>query len=136
MIIFALRMVPTTSIWGDDLMSTMRYICPTYAVSNAILWGSTRKLLRRTRDAQVDEAERERTGWERVPQRIDDYAPFLVNNVGGDLLSLVLGAVGWWCLFILLDRVPWSRIEAELEGTWLEQWLVRRYPQPRTDSEL
>jgi ABC-type multidrug transport system ATPase subunit len=39
-------------------------------------------------------------------------------------------------LFIFLDSVPWSKIEAELEGTWLEQWLVRKYPQPRSDSEL
>ena len=117
-------------------MATMRYICPTYAVSNAILWGSTRKLLRKTRDAQVNEAEAARTGWERIPERIDDYAPFLMNNVGGDLASLLIGALGWWGLFVMLDRVPWSRIEAELEGTWLEQWLVRRYPQPRTDAEL
>jgi ABC-type glutathione transport system ATPase component len=59
-----------------------------------------------------------------------------MNNVGGDMLALILGAVGWWAAFVILDRVPWSRIEAELEGTWLEQWLVRRYPQPRSDEEL
>ena len=43
-----------------------------------------------------------------------------MDNVGGDMLALILGAVGWWVAFVILDRVPWSRIEAELEGTWLE----------------
>ena len=59
-----------------------------------------------------------------------------MNNVGGDMVALVIGAVFWWIVFAFLDMVPWSRIEAELEGTWLEQWLVRKYPQPRSDAQL
>jgi len=51
MIIFALRMVPQTALWGDDLMATMRYICPSFTVCNAIIWGGTRGLMRRMRDA-------------------------------------------------------------------------------------
>lgn len=43
-----------------------------------------------------------------------------MDNVGGDMFALVVGAFGFWFLFLCLERVPWSRIEAELEGTWLE----------------
>jgi hypothetical protein len=59
-----------------------------------------------------------------------------MDNVGGDIFALLTGALVYWGVFVILERVPWSRIEAEMEGTWLEQWLVRKYPQPRSDEEI
>ena len=67
MIIFALRLVPQTAIWGDDLMGTMRYLFPSFPVCNAIIWGGMRDVMREHRDRQVNEAEAGRTGWERIP---------------------------------------------------------------------
>ena len=43
-----------------------------------------------------------------------------MDNVMGDMFALCVCAIGYWILFLCLERIPWSRIEAELEGTWLE----------------
>ena len=60
----------------------------------------------------------------------------MMNNIGGDIVALIVGSVLWWVVFIILDNVPWSKIEAELEGTLLERLFVRKFPQPRSDEDL
>lgn len=57
MIVFALRLVSQTALWGDDLMYTFRYLCPSFTICNTIIWGGSRTFMKQIRDKYVDECE-------------------------------------------------------------------------------
>jgi len=123
-------------VWGDNLMGYMRYIIPSFCICNGVIWGGASALLKQFRDREISDHESGKTGWSRIPDKIDDLNPWMMNNIGGDIVALLVGSVLWWVVFIFLDNVPWSKIEAELEGTWLERLLVRKFQKPRSDEEL
>ena len=45
MIVFALRMVEGTALWGDRMMWIMRYLNPSFNVCNAIIFSSSSDIL-------------------------------------------------------------------------------------------
>jgi hypothetical protein len=45
MIVFALRMVEGTALWGDRIMWVMRFLNPSFDVCNAIIFASSWDIL-------------------------------------------------------------------------------------------
>jgi hypothetical protein len=50
MIVFALRMVQDTALWGDRIMKVMRYVCPTFNLCDAIIFAASKNLMYRQRN--------------------------------------------------------------------------------------
>lgn len=50
MIVFALRMVEATAIWGDKINWFMRFVCPTYNVCSSIIYGGMAGILSKQRE--------------------------------------------------------------------------------------
>ena len=48
-IVFALRMVEGTALWGDRIMWVMRLLCPSFNVCNAIVYASSKDIISRQR---------------------------------------------------------------------------------------
>ena len=49
-IVFALRMIEGTALWGVRIMWLMRFLCPTFDLCNAIIYAAERKLLFKQRN--------------------------------------------------------------------------------------
>jgi len=134
MIVFALRMVQDTALWGDRIMWIMRFLCPSFNLCNAIIFASSGDIMKRQRDSNradlikiqmkkfkasgIDEKDITRAMLEPlIPRPIQPARPLSPENIGGDILVLLIQIGVWSLIFFLIEVLPngcWDRLKSRL----------------------
>ena len=106
-VVFALRMVEGTALWGDRVMWFMRYTSPTFDLCNAIIFSAEKVFMYKQRDENRMDIDWRYPGREDLmPNPIYHEDVLHLTSIGGDVLILGFHAVFWTALFIFAESQP------------------------------
>jgi hypothetical protein len=107
MIVFALRMVEATALWGDRIMWIMRFVSPSFSLCNSIIFSSSRLLLKAQREDIRDNLKKKilhLPNWQKYfPKVIYHAKPFHPDNILGDIIMIVFHAFFWMIFVIVVE---------------------------------
>ena len=114
MIVFALRMVQDTALWGDRAMWFMRLASPSFNLCNSIIFASSAEILKKQRDTIIKDLGKlyKAQGLPgdqlqaRLPTVIRTTKPLEPDNIGGDIVALGFLAIFWTLAFIFIEAMP------------------------------
>ena len=137
MIVFALRMVEATAIAGDRAMWIMRFMCPTFNICNTIMYGGCRFILNKQR-GEIRYNLEQKEHWEKawLPNDIEVRNWWFPQAILGDWIAMLTIGVTYWILFVKCENMSWNKVEQYLEGSWVSNLFVHKYPKPHLSLAL
>lgn len=102
--VFLMRMVQETESQGDLLSYILKFLVPSFAFTNSMLYTSNRKALNETRNyTEGDRLKAELLGEELLPRTNITLESFDLANMGGDFLALAGQSVVFLVILILIE---------------------------------
>ena len=102
LIVFSLRMMKVTAIFGDNLMWVFRILNPSYNICSAIIYEICRSEMRDRRDLIIREFNKEGAPAELKP-KVYRGAPWNIDNFKGDTYGLLIQIVVYWLIFFIIE---------------------------------
>ena len=111
-VVFALRMVEGTALWGDRVMWIMRFTSPIFDLCNAIIYSAERSFMYKQRDENRMDIDWRYPGRDDLlPNPIEHEDALHLSSLGGDVLANLILAVIWTCAFIYAESRPDGEFE-------------------------
>lgn len=117
LVVFALRMVEGTALWGDRIMWVMRFVSPAFDLCNAIIYAAEKTLMFKQRDENRMDIDWRYPGRkDLLPDPIKQFDPLHPSSLGGDILVLGFLSFFWVAVFIFLETRPDGYIEQKFSS--------------------